>query len=1046
MVKRALIWTLVFCMLATCACAEAAYQPGTYEATEAGFGGDVTVTMTFDENGITDVKAVGDSETDGVGSKAVDALPAAILEAQSADVDGISGASFTSKAILLAAQDCIDQARGVSGEVKVAMKPGEYVGQGIGFRISEPVTVTVTVSEDKIENIVVDQENISDTKAMVQTVVDTLVPRMLEYQSVSVDAVCGATATSNGVKQAAETALVEAITAAGGDAKDVKAFYHSIPQVNESEELDADVLVIGLGGSGMAAALSSAEKGLNVLAIDKAAKFGGNAVLTSGPMAINVPSQVAAEIPEWTDPTTKEVITKKAGDDLIDKEALYQAWLEYTTNDAGEQQAKPEMVRLFLDESGYTDDWLTQYGFQFDPASGFAGNAWAAYTPISGGKKLTEGFFAECMENFVKLGGTYMLETEAYDLIVEDGKVVGAKAHSMVDGKEYVIRAKAVVLATGGYAGSGEMEEKYLENTYFPLKGEWKLFGMHQDDGKMLESAIQNGAATYNISVAPMVHVGGVDGFLPGFETVPVEGEIGYATGRPAVWSQGDMPLNMAISSDTLAVGKDAKRFTAETALSMFNPWISGPHFYSIYGNDQVQKLKTEGFDEVPYGPSTNYLGYGTSIPAGVPMDNADAVLQAAIDAGYVFKADTLAELAEKMGLDPAALEATVEAYNAACEAGEDAEFGKDPKYLKPITGAPYYGIIGSSWCYSTCGGLDVNEKFQVLNTEGQPIEGLYAVGTDSMGVLFSETKAYVTYGGGAMGYAFTSGRLVGEDIAETISEDGSEDATGYTEEDIVIPGEKYDIPATVCIPAGEGPFPAVVMLHGTGSTRDEAGDGYKYAAPVLAEKYGIATIRIDFPGNGESTADYMEYNFESAVADAKAAANYIASLDNINGDAIGVMGWSQGGTDALLACAWEPETFKSIVTWAGAPDMMLDGFFSQEDYDEAKANGFFVMEFDWRDNLNVSLDWCDDVANTDVLAEFEKGYNGPVLAIAGTNDDTVDPSWSEKIVAASSNGESATYFIEGMDHTFNVFAEEDLHSLYDAVDATGEFFAKTLG
>ena len=105
MVKRALIWTLVFCMLATCACAEAAYQPGTYEATEAGFGGDVTVTMTFDENGITDVKAVGDSETDGVGSKAVDALPAAILEAQSADVDGISGASFTSKAILLAAQD-----------------------------------------------------------------------------------------------------------------------------------------------------------------------------------------------------------------------------------------------------------------------------------------------------------------------------------------------------------------------------------------------------------------------------------------------------------------------------------------------------------------------------------------------------------------------------------------------------------------------------------------------------------------------------------------------------------------------------------------------------------------------------------------------------------------------------------------------------------------------------------------------------------------------------------------------------------------------------
>lgn len=267
----------------------------------------------------------------------------------------------------------------------------------------------------------------------------------------------------------------------------------------------------------------------------------------------------------------------------------------------------------------------------------------------------------------------------------------------------------------------------------------------------------------------------------------------------------------------------------------------------------------------------------------------------------------------------------------------------------------------------------------------------------------------------------------------------------GYEETVVSIDGGEYEIPATVCLPKGEGPFPAVVMLHGTGSNREEAGNGYLYAAPVLAEKYGIATIRIDFPGNGDSTADYMKYNFKSAVSDAAAAAGYMSSLDKIDGSKIGVMGWSQGGTDALLACAWRPEIFKSLVTWAGAPDMMLDGFFSEADYEEARQNGFFVMEFDWRDNLNVSIDWCNDVANTDVLAEFSKGYTGPVLAIAGTNDDTVDPVWSEKIVAASSNEKSATYFIEGMDHTFNVFAEEDLHSLYNAVDATGEFFADTL-
>ncbi len=267
----------------------------------------------------------------------------------------------------------------------------------------------------------------------------------------------------------------------------------------------------------------------------------------------------------------------------------------------------------------------------------------------------------------------------------------------------------------------------------------------------------------------------------------------------------------------------------------------------------------------------------------------------------------------------------------------------------------------------------------------------------------------------------------------------------GYEETVVSIDGGEYEIPATVCMPTGDGPFPAVVMLHGTGSTRDEAGNGYLYAAPVLAEKYGIATIRIDFPGNGESKADYMQYTFASAVSDAVAAANYMAGLEKINPEAIGVMGWSQGGTDALLACARHPEIFKSIVTWAGAPDMKLDGFFSEADYEEAKQNGFFVMEFDWRDNLNVSLQWCDDVANTDVLDEFAKGYSGPVLAIAGEADDTVDPEWSNKIAAASTNEKSGTYFIPGMDHTFNVFAEEDLHSLYDAVDATGTFFADTL-
>ena len=265
-----------------------------------------------------------------------------------------------------------------------------------------------------------------------------------------------------------------------------------------------------------------------------------------------------------------------------------------------------------------------------------------------------------------------------------------------------------------------------------------------------------------------------------------------------------------------------------------------------------------------------------------------------------------------------------------------------------------------------------------------------------------------------------------------------------YREETTVLLPPEYDIPATVCLPIGEGPFPAIVMLPSTGSTRDEAGDAYMYAAHTLASQYGIASIRIDFPGNGESIADYKSYTLHSAVGDAKAAAQYMEQLDVIDEDRIGVLGWGQGGTDALLACAWEPETFKAVVTWAAAPDMRIDGFFSAKNYEEAKENGFYVMEFDWRDSLEVSLEWCEDVMNTDVIEEFRTKFFGPVLAIHGQEDSTVDSEWSTKVVEASSNIDSKTLLIDGMDHTFNVLSG-DFSALFTAVDATGEFFVLVL-
>ncbi len=184
-----------------------------------------------------------------------------------------------------------------------------------------------------------------------------------------------------------------------------------------------------------------------------------------------------------------------------------------------------------------------------------------------------------------------------------------------------------------------------------------------------------------------------------------------------------------------------------------------------------------------------------------------------------------------------------------------------------------------------------------------------------------------------------------------------------HMEYNVTIPNGDYQIPGSVTLPIGEGPFPAVVMLHGTGSQKNEAGDGYKLTAPALAEA-GVASIRIDFIGTGDSLVDYIDYNFTTAVSDANAAFNYMATLEGIDATRIGVMGWSQGGTIAMLAAA-ENRSFQSVVTWAGAPDMSIGA--SQEAYETAKADGFYLQEYPWRTSLRVSEQWYEDVFNTDL-------------------------------------------------------------------------------
>lgn len=755
------------------------YTPGTYTAVASGYGGDVTVTITVDEKAITDVLIEGADETEGVGSKAIEELSESIKTAQSAEVDAVTGATVTSKAIQAAAAEAIAQAKGETLAVAdVKMKPGTYQASAWGFAKAEQLEVIVKVSEDKIESIEVNPDN-GETATVLQSAIDYLIPKMVENQSVTVDAITGATVSSNAIKAATEDALVQAIVAAGGSEDQVRAFYVEEPVSTAKEELDVEVLVIGMGGSGFSAAMSAAQtqyeaagndaSKVSVLGIDKAGKYGGTSALTSSPMAVNPPSMV-----------------EEKGSDYVDVAEFKADWLNYTEGDA-----KEELVDIMLNKSGETLDWLMDFGFEFaKPVPGFGtpyevvcyyGEGFMDSDGQTTSKTVVGGFFDKMMEAYEKVGGQYLLQTEGTELIIEDGKVMGAKAVG-ADGTQYTIHAKAVILAGGGFAGNPEMEKEYLSDEYYPIKGAWNLYGCAQNDGKTIEMALDAGAGTYNIGVPPMVHIGGSPIIMHDFPVHEIEGQVDMWTHRTATWSLNDVPMIMALAPDTMAVNMEGKRFTDESGLAMMDPWKAGPNFYSIWSDERIKDVQENGFEYASTGLFINQGG----VPVNTPVPEIYEVLDKAAEYGIVYKGDTIEELAEQIGVNPETLAESIKGYNAYCETGEpNGEIEKADRIYSP-EGAdlgeahyrkgigeegPFYAVKGASWCYSTAGGLDVDEQMRVLKEDGTtPIEGLYAVGTDTIGVLLTEKKEYVKYGGAAQGWAFTSGKEAGMNAAGYVS------------------------------------------------------------------------------------------------------------------------------------------------------------------------------------------------------------------------------------------------------------------------------------
>lgn len=769
MKNRILAALLMLSMLFTSVCvgsvAEGTWTAGSYTASAKGFGGDVTVTVTADASGVTAVEITGAGETPAIGGTAMEQLADAILAAQSAEVESVSGATITSTAVKGAAAQALALAQGTELEIPaVKMKPGIYTGYGAGFSQTREIPVTITVSETNILTIDVAVKAAAETEHLLQTAIDLMLPRIIEHNSLSVDAICGATTSSNGIKAAIADALTQALEAAGTPAAALQNFYGDLNLVpGETQELTVDVLVVGMGGTGTSAAMRAAElqkeagAEVSVLALEKSGSYGGTSSATTSLLAFN---SEASEIYAQMDETEVDMrashrddsseIQKTEGTFFVNLDDVA-AYLTAT----GILGVGNKYAEHFWDEtftrSGALVDWLIDHGFYFGaPRLGFWGDWYTQfyYCDSAGEANLPRihACFDTMVEDYVELGGQYMLETEGYELIYDEASntVTGVKARNMVDGTEYVINAKSIILATGGFGGSSEMMTKYNN-------GDFWLFGMAQNDGKMMQSAIDIGAGTLRMNGTMWggVHNVSTQPQLNAFETQwATDGTIDVWRDDLAAWSLNDVPNIIVASYDSIWVSADGQRKVNE---DMMWAWpLAGSTYYVIVNQAWLDNVAANGFAENHVELFCND-GYAT-FPLNTPISEMDEVLAACEEAGIMAKAETAEALAEKLGMDPAVLAETLSTYNAACAAGED-PLGKNPKYLTSLEGGMLYAFKAAPRTYSSEGGLDITDKYEVVKADGETvINGLYAGGTDCLGATAP------SFGGELQLWAYLSG------------------------------------------------------------------------------------------------------------------------------------------------------------------------------------------------------------------------------------------------------------------------------------------------
>ncbi len=475
---------------------------------------------------------------------------------------------------------------------------------------------------------------------------------------------------------------------------------------------ETDVVVIGSGVSGLAAALTLAEGGAKVVVFEKERSLGGTSNFYHGTFAVESDMQRERYITYTRDQAFKNIME-------------YSHW-----------RANPRLVRVIVNESAATISWLRQAGVEFTEATINIPDAPRTYHLIKGrGEAVVKALTTRARE----LGAVVIPATPVKQIIKAGERITGVIVEG--DDEDVQVAAKAVIIASGGYANNKEWIKKY---SGFDLDVNLIPFGNVDKTGDGIRMAFEVGAAEEGLGVLELVRSGPIAPEL----TMGMHLESPVV--QPDLWvnNKGERFCDESVTFDDAAVGNANAR-------------QMGDHTYSIFDTSIKQYLMEQGIDKAMI----------MDFPPGSRTTELDRELEMMRNnkSTEVFEADSIEELADKMGVDPQVFKATVEEYNSFCEKGHDELFAKDPRYLRPIKGPKFYASKARTIFLGTLGGIKINHNMEVIDKKGNVIAGLYAGGYDAGG-MYGDSYSIRNSSGLSSSFATNSGRIAGRNALQFIS------------------------------------------------------------------------------------------------------------------------------------------------------------------------------------------------------------------------------------------------------------------------------------